>query len=457
MTFESVPASSAPGGTTSGVRTPPGLSVLPPARAGSSAPTPRFIITGPAAALSRPGSSVNGVPASSRPSSVPPASGGISDHTPTADPSSGYLASGGQRSRTRLRMAVIGMDLRRRHLLELILTEPISDICVIVGDARADAAIIDMDSYGAKDLLDTQRRRHPGRPLVLTATDRLPDDVVQDDQVLAKPVRAEELLTVIRAIRSRTFWSRGESSSSTLVHDATYYDPKAYLQGVLLYARRQALTRNRAVYVEGPWPAIMLFPSTGTALVPGGLEALTPYMSRSGMADQARITFAPAPLFSPHHPDSFPMDTLIWGVTLAASDGRLPAGTPLDRLCSLRSWPNFPRLANVPGGIAVAALWAREPHPLLETATMLDLPREHVFSFYSAVAALELLAPEHLAHSRREPDVLDIAAPSPQVEPHRPRRFSPGAFQAAGSPLRGLLRRVFDRMSVRSEATGGQQ
>lgn len=352
-------------------------------------------------------------------------------------------------------MAVIGMDLRRRHLLELILTEPISDICVIVGDARADAAIIDMDSFGARDLLNTQRRRHPGRPLVLIAADHLPDDVVQDDSFLAKPVVAEELLTAIRMISARVFLSQVESSS-TLVHDATYYDPDTYLQGVLLHARHQALTRNRAVYVEGPWPAIMLFPSTATALVPGGLEALAPFMSRSGLAGQARVTFAPAPLFSPHHPDSFPMDTLIWGVTLAASDGRLPVGTPLDCLCSLLSWPNFPRLATVPGALAVAALWAREPHPLLQTASVLDLPREHVFSFYSAVSALGLLAPEDLAHSHREPEIVEAAVSQPRAEPHRSRRFSSNTFQGAGSPLRGLLRRVFDRMSARSDVTGGQ-
>jgi hypothetical protein len=350
-------------------------------------------------------------------------------------------------------MAVIGMDLRRRHLLEMILTEPIRDTCVIVGDARADAAIIDMDSYGARELLETQRRRHPGRSLVLTATERLSAEVVQKDHYLAKPVREEELLAVIRTISAQVFVSRPEPSSA-LVHDATYYNPDSYLQGVLLHARQQALTRNRAVYVEGPWPAIMLFPSTGTALVPGGLEALASYSSRPGLADQAKITFAPAPLFSPHHPDSLPLDTVIWGVTLAASDGRLPVGTPLDRLCSLRSWPNFPRLATVQGGLAVAALWAREPHPLLETASVLDLPREHIFSFYSAVAALDLLAPEHLVHSHRDSEIQEtIALPSP-VEPQRQWRRPKGTF-SAGTPLRGLLRRVFDRLSTRADATGG--
>jgi hypothetical protein len=243
-------------------------------------------------------------------------------------------------------------------------------------------------------------------------------------------------------------------SPSTLVHDATYYNPDNYLQGVLLHARNHALARNRAVYVEGPWPAIMLFPSTGTALVPGGLEALAPYVSRSGLTEQAKITFAPAPLFSPHHPDSLPMDTLIWGVSLAASDGRLPTGTPLDRLCSLRSWPNFPRLATVPGGLAVAALWAREPYSLLETASVLDLPREHVFSFYSAVSALDLLAPEHLAHSHQEPELLATTVIPSRGEESRSRRFSSGALQTAGTPLRGLLRRMFDRISARSEADG---
>ncbi|MEJ2579691.1 MAG: hypothetical protein P8Z68_11465 [Kineosporiaceae bacterium] len=363
-------------------------------------------------------------------------------------------------------MAVVGMDLRRRNLLELVLTGPGRNACVIVGDARAEAAMVDMDSYGALDLLAAQRRRHPGRPLLLTALDPLPDSVVGPDTFLAKPVRVDALVDALVSVRARLRVPAEPSSGRGLVHDATYYDPGRYLQGVVHTARDQAVARNRAVYIEGPWPTITVFPSTGPALVEGGADRLQPYLARLGVASGARLTFAPEPLFSPHHPDSLALDTLVWGLALAASDGRLPQGTSLDRRCSLRSWPNFTRLTQTPGAMAIAALWSRESFGLLDTASALDLPREHVFTFYSAVLALGLLAPAHVAHGHPADGLLpagpagpvgavrDGARPSGAGADGRQLRRSGRRSPETATPLRGLLRRVFDRLGTRAVPDG---
>lgn len=415
MTADPTAHPSEPCGAASGVQTPPGLPVFRPTRTPAAPPA---LPPSPTAVVGPPG-----------------------NPTPTA--AQGYP----------LRMAVIGMDLRRRNLLELVLSGPGRSDCVIVGDARAEAGMIDMDSYGALDLLAAQRRRYPGRPLLLLALDPLPRDVVGEDTFLDKPVQVGALIAALEVVRSR-LRAPEPRPPVDLVHDATYYDPDRYLQGVVLAARDEAVARNRAVYVEGPWPTITLFPSTGTALVNGGAEGLLPYMSQPDLSTGARLTFAPEPLFSPHHPDSLAMDTLVWGMTLAASDGRLPVGTPRDRRCSLRSWPNFTRLAGAPGGMAIAALWSREPHSLLETADLLELPREHVFSFYSAVLALGLLAPAHLALTEPESGPARVGPPSPAGDGRRPRRPAGGPAPTAASPLRGLLRRVFDRLGARSDGDG---
>lgn len=203
------------------------------------------------------------------------------------------------------------------------------------------------------------------------------------------------------------------------------YEPARYLQGLVVRARQEALRRRQAVHLEGPWPTLTLLAASGTAVVPGGAAALRPYGPQYDLPSHARVTFTPAPLFSPHHPDAVDLDTLIWELALAAAAGRIPEGVSLQTPCSLRDWPNFTRLKPTPGAMSVAALWIREPVTLADTARVLDLPLPDVCSFFSAAQAIGLIAPAE-----------DDAPPPP-----------PPPALAAG-PRRGLLRRVFDKLRV---------
>jgi len=209
---------------------------------------------------------------------------------------------------------------------------------------------------------------------------------------------------------------------------ASHYDPNRYLQGLVVQACRAALSRDQAVHVDGLWPTITLLPSTGTAIIAGGKAALDPHATLPDLLSSARLTFTPAPRFSPSHPDAMPLEALIWQLALAASRGRLPAGTPLDRSCALGGWPNFTRLAPAPGAMGIAALWTQAPHTLLDTARTLRLPHSHVFSFYSAADALGLVVDDH------DP---------PPPPPPPPARPSP-----APTARPGFLRRAFARLHV---------
>lgn len=385
-----------------------------------------------------------------------------------------------------LPIAVLGLDDRRLRVLEMVLSGPAENCCVVVPDDAAQAVVLDLDGPGADDDLAAQRRRHPHRPLVLLALRPVPPQVLGRDLQVLKPVQVKELVAALREVCTRAVHAPAEPppdddpvATAPSVDDPvttapplddpvpaggdeqpgppsararlfvvpdppgpapgppaepepvlpqplppTHYDPDRYLQGLVARACRDAVSRDQAVHVDGLWPTITLLPNAGTAIVAGGRAALDPHAGVPDLLSNARLTFTPAPRFNPNHPDAMPLEALVWQLALAASRGRLPIGTPVDQPCALRGWPNSTRLAPAPGAMAITALWSQGPATLLETAEVLRLPHSYVFSCYSAVSALGLL----------------VADPAPTPPPAR------CPTEPAAPP--GMLRRAFARLRI---------
>ncbi len=94
------------------------------------------------------------------------------------------------------------------------------------------------------------------------------------------------------------------------------------------------------------------------------------------------------------------LDHLLWRSALETSVGRLPTGVNPGKTVYLKHWPNLTRLHQTPHGLRIAALWATRGASLLETATQLRVAQRHVFAFYNAAMALDLVT-EDGAHVRR--------------------------------------------------------
>jgi hypothetical protein len=205
----------------------------------------------------------------------------------------------------------------------------------------------------------------------------------------------------------------------------SFYEPARYLQGLVVRARREALRRCGAAHLEGPWPTITLLPACGSAVVIGGPEALQPFATQYDLPSCGRVTFTPAPLFSPHHPGAVDLEALVWELALGASAGRVPQGTHPGGLCALRERPDFARLAPPPGSMSIAALWTRRLITIEDTARTLQIPLREVCNFYSAAHAVGLITP-----------VADVGPAASAVR------------SVAPSPRPGLLQRVFERLHV---------
>ena len=84
------------------------------------------------------------------------------------------------------------------------------------------------------------------------------------------------------------------------------------------------------------------------------------------------------------------LDGFLWLIALWTARGRLPKGTDLNKPVKLRNWPNFTRLIETPYALKIAAFWIYNPHSLLETARILEIPQRYVFAFFNAARAIRL-------------------------------------------------------------------
>jgi hypothetical protein len=94
------------------------------------------------------------------------------------------------------------------------------------------------------------------------------------------------------------------------------------------------------------------------------------------------------------------LDALLWRAGMETAQGRLPEGVSPARTVYLKHWPNLTRLHNTPHALRIAALWATRGGTLLDTAATLRVAQRHVFAFYNAALALDLIT-EDGSHIRR--------------------------------------------------------
>ncbi len=172
------------------------------------------------------------------------------------------------------------------------------------------------------------------------------------------------------------------------------YDPGEFIQGYLRKAVNTADKYTSAVKLKMPSGVIVIMPHTHSVFVNisnSRLRAFCTVPLIDGALTVAvikkRLTVKKA-----KHTKVVSRESLLWKAAIWASRGRLPAGTSLTQPVFLRRWPNMTRLMLFPHAMRIAALWAEQPHSLLDTANTLGIPQRFVFSFYSATKALGMVA-----------------------------------------------------------------
>ncbi len=326
----------------------------------------------------------------------------------------------------------VGMNERMQNTLRLFFKGPCGNRCVLVDKERAEACIVDLDSYGGNDLYEAHRQQYPEQPCIVLSLNKTEIDGVvfllkplnRDDvmealetiiqQLQSKDLKEEPLVPTAKtpepklssvSVSNKSAMRLNEQETRLLVGTAAdidhldpeqlkrvMYDTSNFFQGYLQQAIAEASSNNRNVEMETPSGAI-------TIIQNGYYLRAQPTESQLRNLSRVPLLHGMTMKFSDIDGDLVTAKTcktnaasIVWKVTLWAARGRVPIGTDLELPIYLKRWPNMTRLTIFPYAMRIAALWINQPCSLLDTAKMLDIPQRYVFSFYSATHALGLSA-----------------------------------------------------------------
>ncbi|MFM2346413.1 MAG: hypothetical protein RL654_1166 [Pseudomonadota bacterium] len=204
--------------------------------------------------------------------------------------------------------------------------------------------------------------------------------------------RSEELVD-----EARYCGTRADMETAALTADtALRFDPAQHLVGVL----------KDAFQVSGKWQVPAHLESTaGRITVDGTTNLIYCEFSAERFAELVRAPVDKRPKTRAFSRQEFAdlqdtltrtalvrrLDQVLWQTALETSAGRLPVGVDPAATVYLKSWPNLTRLHRTPHALRIAALWATRGASLLETAQSLKIAQRHVFAFYNAALALDLI------------------------------------------------------------------
>lgn len=213
--------------------------------------------------------------------------------------------------------------------------------------------------------------------------------------------------------------------SQAQTHDALFFVPDGYLCGRLLQAIARARANGAPCAIVTESGRLSVCPEQDVVLTEM-TETTLRWLASVRIAND-RVSLEDAADGCPTEPDNMDLrrgtEGMLWMTTLWAARGRVPVGTSLSAPVRLERWPNMTRLLLFPHSLRIAALWAREPVSLLDTAERLKIPQRFVFSFYSAAKAVGLIAGGEKSddtHASGEAEAMAAGSATRVAEPPAP-------------------------------------
>jgi len=340
------------------------------------------------------------------------------------------------------KVCLMGMNERALNALTMFL----KDTCEIVGDGSHEVVIIDLDSMDSSRLWMDVRRNFHGPAIVLSVARR---DLANAYWV-EKPIQPEQFKKALElakraigelkeqpkpapqptatppvatsppaesnappsALATSAVAATGmneqmdERSQNCCgdMDDAVYLDPtqreKLYgdcthsLLGLLREALRMTANGGVASFLGLAGRPLYVSAAenfVSTPMPEAFFRSLCVRSAASSPITLVLVDKTPAEIGPSEDKRLQSLNNLLWKVALWSSRGRLQRGLSVEAPVRLRAWPNIPRLMTVPHSLRIAALWARQPTSLMDTARKLGVPHRYVFSFYCACNAFDLV------------------------------------------------------------------
>ncbi len=339
-----------------------------------------------------------------------------------------------------VKVAVLGAANRFTEVVRAFIRKTYRD-AVLVGEDQAEVCIIDLDAYGATELLQDQRQRFPDRPVIaLSLHDSGEEGVIW----LKKPLSAEALAKALDQVRDskpslklvvreqaggaihQAAAGIAKKNRAAAIHvrhnwaedTSSGYNPNDCLQGWLTKAYRQAMLTGMPLRLETGWQPILVFPKVQKVWVDADDKQLHAFC-RIPLKTFSRLNGARVDLPIGIHPEpaaalaELPqplqaMDAFLWKVAWWNSGGRLPTEIRSTQVVRLKRWPNLTRYLCSPQALRLSAFLYQRPASPLQAAKLLGLALADVFSFVSAANAVELIEQISVSSESRS----ELPAPS---------------------------------------------
>lgn len=267
---------------------------------------------------------------------------------------------------------------------ESVLKEKLTRICVDIDIAKSDATVVaQARSENLSKAPDTQGKEAQAKAMV------------------APPVlSAGEFDFYIGS-------SPDVDLADKRAREGIFYRPENFLQGHVERVLALAKERSAPLRMSGlGFQTLVIDPlrrrvfsvAPSSALLSAGRIPLAYKELRIEPISEKEIAALPATA------ERHSLESLLWRLTLCASRGRLPHGTPLDKVVSLVHWPNLTRLQVPPHAARILGLWSRYQISLAQTGSCLSVPQRYVFALYSACKSLGLVHVQKKPVSPAAPD-----------------------------------------------------
>ncbi|HHI92379.1 MAG TPA: response regulator [Gammaproteobacteria bacterium] len=196
------------------------------------------------------------------------------------------------------------------------------------------------------------------------------------------------------------------------------YQSEQTLQGYFQQAYFTALQKQQNVVLKGVWRPITILYKSKQLRVEKNFRHL--YALSGMLFDKSEVSIELLDNDADCEPGLnetvLPAEPFLWKLAMRTSRGRVPMDTNFTAPIKLIRWPNFTRIIVTPHALRIAALWAKQPTSLMNTASYLAIPLQHVFMFYTAAVSLNFVAP-----AITEKD--QTTATTPPVKRHRYRKI----------------------------------
>jgi hypothetical protein len=352
-----------------------------------------------------------------------------------------------------INIAACGMDKQTSKLLEMVFNGPgRGDYALVEQLEFAQACIFDLDSLEGMNLWKDFRSRYPQMPTIILS---LNHKDIAGTVYVQRPIELDNLLKALNKIKRLIEEEPAPKSAQEIpvksasikpqqaprdvklateiaieeeeealhqfcgyIHDINpanpqevekiYYEPNQYLQGFFekAFVIGQQLDRG-GILIDGLYTKMILIPKPNQILCgcefnDSQLRTMTLLPLSNSQLRMTTLSEAEIILSNEHNQlIERPLDNFLWRVALWTSRGRVPKGTDLYKKVVLLHWPNFTRLIVTPYALKISALWMAQPHSLLETAKILEIPQRYVFAFFSAARAIQLAFVDRRIEQRR--------------------------------------------------------